>query len=215
MMPVIFNYTLTIPSQEIRPLILVLMLFFGVCGPPDKSRDFHASTSGFDCGKIQKEFGKKLKAITCDKDADDRLVTDDVYDTYLRKISEFSTRNQYVDHYFHSVPDIATEKCLVVIKSVGKHDLYSYSYKLVELGSDPKVLLEVALCEDYPDGRKRISSIFLDDHSLRKTKVTESIGEYDKKSDSYQTVVDSVVFTFRLQRDAFILINSDSVRMIK
>ncbi|MGC3945544.1 MAG: hypothetical protein QM762_13675 [Chryseolinea sp.] len=175
-------------------------------------------TTYSDCDLIRKNFNKRLKEITWDKDpekSNDRLITDDFFNKYLKDIKEFRTRNEYVDLYYHSVPNILTDKCLVIIKSVFKYDQYSYSYKLVDLGLKPKVIFELAALEDYPDGQRRIKSIFLDDDSVRKTRVTEYLGDLDDKTDKYEVITDSLTLTYRLRDKEFVLTRSDSVRTIK
>lgn len=191
-------------------LTLLLFSYCGQTGKPDKSNGMTT-----DCEKLQKHFNKKVKEIIWDKDGNDKLITDDFYNKYLKEIKEFKTRDQYVDLYFHSIPDIKTGECFVIIKSVFKYDLYSYSYKLVDLGQKPKVIFELAALEDYPDGQIRVNSIFLNDNSLRKTKVTESLGEHDSKSNSYEIVADSVTLTYRLEGSDFVLTKTDSIRTIK
>jgi hypothetical protein len=178
----------------------------------EKSKD---STIKSECETAQKDFNKKLKEITWNKDGNEKLITDDFYNKYLKDIKEFKTRDEYVDLYYHSLPDINTEECFVIIKSVFKYDQYSYSYKLVDLRQGSKAIFELAALEDYPDGQKRVSSTFLNDNSLRKTKVTESLGEHDQKSDTYEIVTDSVTLTYQLQGNEFILTKTDSIRTIK
>lgn len=171
-----------------------------------------------DCDRIKKDFNKKLKEITWDKDrekSNDKPITDDFFNKYLKDIKEFKTRNEYVDLYYHSVPDILTEECLVIIKSVFKYDQYSYSYRLVDIGKNPKVIFELAGLDEYPDGQTRIKSIFLDDKSLRKTKVKEFLGDYDDKADKYEVITDSLTLTYSLKDNEFVLTKSDSIRTIK
>lgn len=175
-------------------------------------------TKNSDCDRLKKEFNKKVKEITWDKDQEKitgKLITGDFFNKYLKDIKEFKTGNEYVDLYYHSVPDIQTEKCLVIIKSVFKYGLYSYSYKLVDLGQKPKVVFELAALEDYPDGQKRVESIFLDDNTLRKTKVTEYLGDHNNKTDKYEIITDSLTLTYRLHNNEFVLTKTDSVRFIK
>ncbi|MBX2969991.1 MAG: hypothetical protein KF803_11520 [Cyclobacteriaceae bacterium] len=196
-------------------IILTTFLLFSFCGQPSKQNESNNITINSDCDKIKKDFNKKIKEITVDKDGNEKLITDDFYNRYLKDIKEFKTRDEYVDLYYHSVPDIQTERCLVIIKSVFKYDLYSYSYKLVDLGPEPKVIFELAALEDYPDGQVRIKSIFADDKVLTKTKMTEQIGDQDKETDKYEIITDSVTFTYRLQDNEFVLTKRDSVRTIK
>jgi len=175
-------------------------------------------TTNSDCDTIKKDFNKKLKEITWDTDSEqsnDKPITDDFFNKYLKDIKEFKTRDEYVDLYYHSVPDIKTDKCLVIIKSVFKYDQYSYSYKLVDLGQKPKVVFELAALEDYPDGQRRIKSIFLDDKSLRKTKVTEYLGDHDDKTGKDEIITDSLTLTYGLQDSEFVLTKTDSIRTIK
>ena len=172
-------------------------------------------TTDSDCEIIKKDFNKRLKEITWDKDSNDKQITDDFFNKYLKDIKEFKTRDEYVDLYYHSVPDIKTDKCFIVIKSVYKYDQYSYSYKLVDVGQNSKVIFELAALEDYPDGQRRIKSVFLDDNNLRKTKVTEYLGDYDDKTDKYDIITDSLTLVYRLQSNAFVLTKRDSIRTIK
>jgi hypothetical protein len=175
-------------------------------------------TTNSDCDIVKRDFNKRLKEITWDKDSDksdDKLITDDFFNNYLKDIKEFKTRDEYVDLYYHSVPDIKTDKCFVIIKCVFKYDQYSYSYKLVDLGQKPKVIFELAALEDYPDGQRRIKSIFLDDNNLSKTKVTEYLGDLDDKTNKYEIITDSLTLTYRLRDNEFILTKSDSIRTIK
>jgi hypothetical protein len=179
---------------------------------PDNLKDLIASS---DCEKYKRDFNKKLKEITADKDGNDKLITDDFYNKHLKDIKEFKTRNEYVDLYYHSVPDIQTEKCLVIIKSVFKYNHYSYSYKLVDLGQEPKVIFELAALEDYPDGQIRIKSKFVDENVLTKTKVTEQLGDQIGETDKYEIITDSLTLTFQFKDSEFVLTKRDSVRTIK
>ena len=190
----------------------LLFSFCGQTGKQDKSNDM---TTNSDCDKVQKDFDKKLKEITWDKDGNDKLITDDFFNKYLLDIKEFKKRNEYVDLYYHSIPDIKTEKCLVIIKSKFKYDQDSYSYHLVDIGLKSKIIFELAALEEYPDGQRRIKSIFLDDMSLRKTKVTEYLGDYDDKVNKYEIITDSLTLTYRFHDNEFVLTKSDSIRTIK
>ena len=190
----------------------LLFSFCGQTGKQDKSNDM---TTNSDCDKVQKDFDKKLKEITWDKDGNDKLITDDFFNKYLLDIKEFKKRNEYVDLYYHSIPDIQTEKCLVIIKSKFKYDQDSYSYHLVDIGLKSKIIFELAALEEYPDGQRRIKSIFLDDMSLRKTKVTEYLGDYDDKVNKYEIITDSLTLTYRFHDNEFVLTKSDSIRTIK
>ena len=172
-------------------------------------------TTNSDCDKVQKDFNKKLKEVTWEKDENDKLITDDFFNKYLLDIKEFKKRNEYVDLYYHSIPDIKTEKCLVIIKSKFKYDQDSYTYHLVDIGLKSKIIFELAALEEYPDGQRRIKSIFLNDMSLRKTKVTEYLGDYDDKVDKYEIITDSLTLTYRFQDNEFVLTKSDSIRTIK
>ena len=196
-------------------IILPTFLLFSFCGQTGKQDKLNGTATNSDCDSIKKDFNRKLKEITWDKGGNDKLITDDFYNKHLKDIKEFKTRNEYVDLYYHSVPDIKTENCLVIIKSVFKYDLDSYSYKLVDLGQKPKVIFELAALEDYPDGQKRIKSIFLNDNSLRMTKVTEYLGDHDDKTNKYEIITDSLTLTYRLQDSEFVLTKSDSIRTIK
>lgn len=196
-------------------IILLTFLLFSFCGQTSKQDKSNGTTTDSDCDIIKKEFNKRLKEITWDKDSNDKLITDDFFNKYLKDINEFKTRDEYVDLYYHSIPDIKTDKCFIIIKSVFKYDQYSYSYKLVDLGKESKVYFELAALEDYPDGQRRIKSVFLDDNSLRKTKVTEYLGDYDDKTDKYEIITDSITLTYRLKNNEFVLTKSDSIRTTK
>jgi hypothetical protein len=199
-------------------IILPTFLLFSFCGQTGKQDKSNGMTTSSDCDIIKKDFNKKLKEITWDKGSEksiDKPITDDFFNKYLKDIKEFKTRDEYVDLYYHSVPDIKTDKCFVIIKSVFKYDQYSYSYKLVDVGQKPKVVFELAALEDYPDGQRRIKSIFLDDNTLRKTKVTEYLGDHDDKTDKYEIITDSLTLTYGLQDNEFVLTKTDSIRTIK
>jgi hypothetical protein len=195
--------------------IFSTFLLFSFCGQTGKQDKPNGMTTNSDCDKVQKDFNKKLKEVTWDKDGNDKLITDDFYNKYLLDIKEFKKRNEYVDLYYHSIPDIKTERCLVIIKSKFKYDQDSYTYHLVDIGLQSKIIFELAALEEYPDGQKRIKSIFLDDMSLRKTKVTEYLGDYDDKVDKYEIITDSLILTYRFQDNEFVLTKSDSIRTIK
>jgi hypothetical protein len=199
-------------------IILTTFLLFSFCGQPGKQDKSNGMTTNSDCDIIKRDFKKRLKEITWDNDSEksnDKLITDEFFNKYLKDINEFKTRNEYVDLYYHSVPDIKTDKCFVIIKSVFKYDQYSYSYELVDLGQKPKVIFELAALEDYPDGQRRIKSIFLDDNSIRKTRVTEYLGDLDDKTNKYEIITDSLTLTYGLQENEFVLTKRDSVRTIK
>ena len=195
--------------------IFSTFLLFSFCGQTGKQDKSNGMTINSDCDKVQKNFNKKIKEVTCDKDGNDKLITDDFFNKYLLDIKEFKKRNEYVDLYYHSIPDIKTEKCLVIIKSKFKYDQDSYSYHLVDIGLKSKIIFKLAALEEYPDGQRRIKSIFLDDMSLRKTKVTEYLGDYDDKMNKYEIITDSLTLTYRFQDNEFVLTKSDSIRTIK
>jgi len=192
------------------------ILLFSFCGQTGKRTESSSITANSDCDLVKKNFNKKLKEITWDKEQNgDKLVTDDFFNKYLRNIKEFKTRNEYIDFYYHSIPDIQTDKCLVIIKSVFKFDQYSYSYNLVDMGQRPRVIFELAALENYPDGQRRIKSIFLNNKNLRQTKVTEYLGDYDDKADKYEVITDSLTLYFRIENNDFILTKRDSIRSSK
>ena len=199
-------------------IILTTFLLFTSCGQTVKQDITSAMTANFACDSVKKDFNNKLKEITWDEDEDqsnDKLIADDFFNKYLKDIREFKTKNEYMDLYYHSIPDIQTEKCLVIIKSVFKYDQDSYSYQLVDIGEEPKVLFELAALENYPDGQRRIKSIFLDDKTLRTTKVTESLGDYDDESDKYEMITDSLNLTYKFRDNSFLLTKRDSIRTTK
>lgn len=197
-------------------LILTTFLLFTFCGQTVKQDMSIAMTTNSACDSVKKDFNNKLKEITWDEDqSNDKLIAADFFNKYLKDIREFKTKNEHMDLYYHSIPDIQTEKCLVIIKSVFKYDQYSYSYQLVNIGEQPKVLFELAALENYPDGQRRVKSIFLDDKTLRTTKVTEFLGDYDDELDKYEMITDSLNLTYKFQDNSFLLTKKDSIRTTK
>jgi len=83
------------------------------------------------------------------------------------------------------------------------------------MGQRPRVIFELAALENYPDGQRRIKSIFLNNKNLRQTKVTEYLGDYDDKADKYEVITDSLTLYFRIENNDFILTKRDSIRSSK
>jgi len=198
-------------------ILLTSFSLFSLFGQTSQQKKFDYLTTNDDCDNIRKEFKTKLKEITWDEEGKSKgkLISDDFFNKYLKDVKEFKTKNEYLDLYYHSTPDIQSEKCYVIIKAVFKLDEYSYNYYLVDIGQKSKVIFELAALEDYPDGQRRITSKFQDDEYLIKTKVTDYIGDHDDKTDKYEIITDSLILTYKLQNNEFLLVERDSTRTIK
>ncbi len=170
-----------------------------------------------ECEKYKLNFKEKLNEISRDNEelTNDILISDDFYTKFLSGIKEFENRNEYIDIYYHSLPNIQTEKCWVIIKVVYKYDQYSYSYKLLEIGEKPRIIFELASIENFPGGQIRVKSKFKNEMFLVKTKVIEEVNENIQLFNGYEIVTDSIIFTYQIQENGFELINRDSVRIIK
>jgi hypothetical protein len=90
-----------------------------------------------------------------------------------------------------------------------------HRYYLIDLGQKPDILFEVASFEDYPDGKKRMKSIFLNDRTLQKTKVMEYLGDYDDQTKKYEIITDSMTFLYTIETNRFLLTKKDSIRRSK
>jgi hypothetical protein len=207
---------------QMRLLILLsTLLLFNDCKQNGKSKI--ADNASVDCHKAKSYFEEKLKEITWDKELEkgnferrkQKLITDDFINKYLSDITRFKTKDKFADLYYHSIPDLQTENCWVVIEEVLKMGLPVHRYYLVDLESSSEVLLEVASFEDYPDGKKRMKSFFLDDKTLQKTKVMEYLGDFDDQTKKYEIITDSLTYLYKIETNRFILTKKDSIRKSK
>jgi hypothetical protein len=204
------------PKLKLRLSLLLLIIVIS-CG---KSRISNGSS--INCLDAQNYFKKKDKEFTWDPELEagefekkeEKLVTDDFYAKYLEGVDEFTNEDRFSYLYFHSVPDLETMNCWVVIdRVVNTTGIPSHTYYLVDL-MNKQVLEEVALFVDYPDGKERMKSIFLDDTSLKKIKVLEYLGDYDQQTGKNEIVTDSIVllYKFNSESNQFVLTKRDSIR---
>jgi hypothetical protein len=202
---------------KLRLSLLLLIIAAGSCGKSRKSNG-----ASIDCMDAQNYFKQKGKEVTWDEELEagefekkkEKLVTGDFYAKYLEGMDEFTKEDRFSYLYFHSVPDIQTSNCWVIIDRVVQiTGIPSHTYYLVDL-MNKQVLEEVASFEDYPDGKKRMKSIFLDDTTLKKIKVMEYLGDYDQQTGKSEIVTDSIVslYKFNSESNQFILTKQDSIR---
>jgi hypothetical protein len=184
-----------------------------------------SDNSPTDCQDAQSYFGEKRKEITWNEELErgefergkEKLITDDFRNKYLRNISKFRNKDKFGDLYYHSIPDLQTKNCWVVIEEVVStvsSSMASHTYYLVDL-AQAKILLEVASFEDYPDGKKRMKSIFLDERTLYETKVMEYLGDYNDQTQKYEIIIDSITYQYTIETNRFILTKKDSIRRSK
>ncbi len=142
-------------------------------------------------------------------------IDDDFYENYLYQYKEFQLEKEYLELYYHSIPDIITSNFYMVLKAIYKYDVYCYSYYLIDIGNKNAQPFELAALYEYPDGEKQVKSTFLNDSTIRKIEVINSMGDYNKDNDSYDLIVDSITSSYRLRKENIFLLKKDSVRTIK
>jgi len=152
------------------------------------------------CEEIQKNFPKRLKTFAWDT-ARRRPVDSSFYHKYLSTLKEFEKGKIPQQLYFHSVPDINTDMCLVVIESVHSDETTIFThlqnqhfYYLVDLTKKPHVLLELARFEGTIDSQRRVSSEFTDDTTI----VQIDIRERGYRDDNDGIEIDSGFFRYFL-----------------
>ena len=177
-----------------------MLTLFSQCGGNGKSNTNNPTTH---CHDAINYFGAKQREITWDEELETgkvketkRPIKDEFYDKYLRNIREFK-KDEFTELYYHSIPDLQTNNCWVVIERILKISNY-HTYYLVDL-SNQIILVDLASFEDYPDGKKRAKSVFLDDRILKKTEILEYLGDYDDQINKNEIVTDSLTYLFTVE----------------
>ncbi len=123
--------------------------------------------------------------------------------------------DEYLELYYHSIPDINSSNSYMVLKAIYKYDVYWYSYYLIDIGNTSIQPFELAASYEYPGGLRQIKSTFFKDTILRKIEIKESLGDFNSDKDSYDLIVDSITIFYGLRKENIFLLKKDSIRTIK
>ncbi len=165
--------------------------------------------------RLKTKITDRLKNYYYTDDSDYIKIDKYFYEKHLSSIEEFQLSDDYLELFYHSIPDIKTINSYLVLKAIFKYDLYSYSYYLIDIDHINRKPFELAGLYEYPDGLKRIKSSFINDSTIQKIEIGECLGDYNEKNKDYETIVDSITFVYRIKKEDILLIAKDSIRTIK
>jgi len=188
-------------------IIIAAIITFFSTGHRDTT--FIGNVKTTDCADIQANFIGRSKIIAWDEDTSGLQIDRSFYNKYLSGLEEFRNKEAQA-LYYHSVPDIRTDMCLVIVKSVTKDEKnivtqfqYKYAYYLIDLTEKPKILLELAAFEESVDSQRRVYSEFVDNKTLIWTRITEHLTEFDNLKSTWTVKSDSTVFWYAIEEQRF------------
>lgn len=183
--------------------------------------DSTQEVSRFNCSALKKTLNSAI-TINRKEDFDDINVqslkrVDKVFyeDAGLEKV--FNAPWSSIETYFYSFTNLA--ECSIVLLSVDQADDIRYQMYLINLDNDGRVKGNLLLFQyiPYPDGEEFTRSIFgSKSNDLLQITLKSSIGDYNRDTDKYSMIVDSVSSNYEVDKSGILtLVKKDSIRAIK
>ena len=177
--------------------------------------------SSFNCSAIKKTLNSGVMIIH-KQDFDDinieglNRVDQSFYESAgLEKVFNVPYSNAEV--YFYASTNLAD--CSIILLGINQADDIRYQMHMINLDSGGKIKSDLLLSQyiPYPDGEEFTRSIYGDkSNALLQITIKSSIGDYNKDTDKYSMVVDSIGTKYVLNKSGTLtLIQRESIRMIK